>query len=562
MLSRLHVRNLALVEDVAVEFHSGLNTITGETGAGKSILIGAISLLLGERADKTAIRAGEETALIEAVFHLTHADEINDLLNETGLSPCEDGQLILRRIIKSSGGGSATVNDSPVTLAFLKRLGVFLVDLHGPHDHQSLFSLSKQLEILDTYAKGHGQKAAYSKEWALYQALLEQQAELSESIPDMDAQIDLLQHRITEIETANPQPNEEDEVRTEQNTVGHAQRILELGQHITVSISEGDPSALDILSAARKAVDELARLYPVAVDWQTELHQQTDALAALAKDVEQSLSNLDVDPERLNWLDQRLATLERIKRKYGPSFEDIQNTLKQSKERLSHFLNREEQKAIIQKQISDCLTQLEQLASRLRDTRLKAAKHLEQLITHELQFLGFEYGRFEIAVEKSDFSANGMDRVEYHFAPNKGEPLQSLRAIASSGEISRVMLAIKVVLASADQIPLLVFDEIDANIGGETAHAVGKKLAEVAQTHQVLTITHLPIVAAFGAHQFAVQKAVGDDQRTRTGILPLDEKSRILELSRMLGGKESSSVVEQHARELLQAARDFCAALS
>ena len=555
MLTLLRVKNLALVEEASVAFEPGLNVVTGETGAGKSILIGALYLLLGERADTSAVRAGEAQCVVEATFHLADARGVEAVLAEAGLEPCDHGQLVLRRTVKAAGGGQAYVNDAPVTLPLLKRLGALLVDLHGPHDHQSLFQPASQLDILDAFAHAEKERAACAAAFGKWQALQDRRAELSRDVGDLAAQIDLLAYRAKEIEEAAPVEGEEDQVRAEQQTAGHAQRILELGQQVVQAISEDENAALAVLAPARKALEELARLMPAAKEWPEELRRHTDALAALSGTLQRELADVDADPARLAWLDQRLATYDKLKRKYGGSVADILATLEITQARLKDLRSRDEQKAAVAKEIAAAEKELQALGLALRKRRLTAAEKLAPAITAELQALGFEHGAFGIQLPPAETpTAAGLDRAEFGFAPNVGEPMRPLRAIASSGEISRVMLAIKVVLAEADKIPLLVFDEIDANVGGETAHAVGRKLAQAARKRQVVAITHLPPVAACGAHHFAVRKSVRDG-RTHTTVAPLDADARVEELARMLGGRESTSVALRHAAELLAAAR-------
>jgi DNA repair protein RecN (Recombination protein N) len=554
MLTLLRVKNLALVEDASVAFGPGLTVVTGETGAGKSILIGALYLLLGERADTSAVRTGQAQCTVEATFRLADPAPVDAVLADAGLDPCDDGQLILRRTVKAAGGGQVAVNDSPATLALLKRLGALLVDLHGPHDHQSLFLPASQLDILDAYARAASERAAYADAYQTWQALLQRREALSADVGDLDAQLDLLAYRVREIEDAAPLEGEEEAVREEQQTAGHAQRILELGQLVVQAVAEDDHAALPTLAPARKALDELARLLPAAAEWPAQLRAHTDALAALSVAIQRELSHVDADPDRLQWLDQRLAAYATLKRKYGPTLADVLRTLETSRAKLDDLRNRDRQKADVEKQIAAAEKNLRALGLALRKRRAAAAGKLAPAVAAELNALGFAHAAFAVDLHPADPPGPaGLDRAEFGFAPNLGEPMRPLRAIASSGEISRVMLAIKVVLAEADRIPLLVFDEIDANVGGETAHAVGKKLAQAARRRQVLAITHLPPVAACGATHFAVRKLVRDG-RTHTQVLPLDPDQRVEEIARMLGGRQSTSVALRHAAELLQAA--------
>ena len=527
MLTLLRVRNLALVENASVAFGPGLNIISGETGAGKSVLIGALYLLLGERADTSLIRSGADQCMVEGAFQLARPERVNAILEESGLDPCEDGLLILRRIIKPGGGSQAFINDVPSTAALLKRLGAGLVDLHGPHDHQALFQPAEQLAMLDTYATSTAERQAYSDVYTRWQLLHAQLKELEMDADDLDAQIDLLSWRVKEIEEAGLSEDEEPAVREELETAGHAGRILELGQHIIQACSEGDTSALAILAPARKAMDELARLYPAAEAWAEEWRTHTDALASLSIAIQHDLSRIDADPARLDWLDRRLAVYANLKKKYGPTLADVFHTLETATERLQTLRNHGAKKQDLAKNIQAAEKDLRRLGLQLGKKRQAAAKKLAPAIMEELRAIGFEHGRFDISFAESEQPLpSGLDKIEFAFAPNIGEPMRPLRAIASSGEISRVMLAIKVVLADADPVELMVFDEIDANVGGQTAQAVGYKLRQAAQGRQIIAITHLPTVAACGDAHSAVRKHVVDG-RTQTQVLPLDEQERI-----------------------------------
>ncbi len=556
MITMLKVRNLALVESADVAFGPGLNIVSGETGAGKSVLIGALYLLLGERADTGAVRSGAAQCTVEASFSLEPGgplEAVDAVLAEAGLDPCEDGQLVIRRTVKAAGGGQAYVNDSAATASLLRRIGAGLVDLHGPHDHQLLFHQPEQLAILDEFAQDGAERAAYGEVWARRQGLLARKAELEAAGgPDAEAQIDLLSSRVKEIEEAALEEGEEESVRDEQRTAGNAQRILELGQLVTQTLSEGEDSVLQRLVPARKALDELARLMPAADGWPGDLKPLADGLAALSVGIQRELSSVEADPARLEWLDRRLWEYEKIKRKYGPELADVRRVLETSKARLEDLANRGAKLADLELDLERNAAELRKAGEALRAKRRAAAAKLAPAIRKELRDIGFANAAFEIPVTPAEEpQADGLDRTDFGFAPNEGEPMRPLRSIASSGEISRVMLAVKAVLAAVDRIGTLVFDEIDANIGGETAPAVGRKLALVAKGRQVVAITHLPAVAACGAVQFAVRKDVVDG-RTRTHVQRLEGEERVEEIARMLGGRDSTSVAVRHARELLR----------
>lgn len=443
------------------------------------------------------------------------------------------------------------VNDAPATVGLLKRLGKLLVDLHGPHEHQSLLSAAAQLALLDAHAHTGEEKAVYAGIYAKRRTLLEELGVLTADVPDLEGRLDLLRYRVKEIEGAGLVAGEEEAVRGEQAAVGNAARILELAQEVTMAISEGEPNALGVLGSARRALEELGRLLPGGGGWAGELQASGEALAGLSADIQRAVSHIDADGARLEWLDERLAVYERLKRKYGPTLEDVMGTLVESKERLEALVTRGERKAAVEKELAGVEADLRRAGEVLRAKRVKAAKELAAAIMRELRPLGFQRCHFSVMLTPAAVPGpEGLDEVEFMFSANPGEGERPLRAIASSGEISRVMLGIKVVLAAADKIPLLVFDEIDANVGGETAHAVGRKLAEAGRTRQVVAITHLAPVAVCGGVHFAVRKAV-EGGRTRTFAVRLEGGARTEEIARMLGGRDASGIVMKHAEELL-----------
>ena len=553
MLATLRVKNMALAEKIEVEFGPGLNIITGETGAGKSILMGALAILMGERADKSLIRAGEDACGAEAVFHLADASEIAAILEQNALPPCADGELILRRLVRASGPGQNLVNDSPVTLPVLKSIGEFLVDMHGPHDHQSLLRTETQLAMLDAFGRLWDQRLKYETVYDELRALEKQRDELT-AAEDVSGQIEMLNWRIREIREAALQEGEEEQIETEHQVLGHAGRIQELAGAVVQALTGADEgSAFDVLSGSRRALEELQRLLPEAETWAAETDDILRRMQELDMNIRRAAEDIEASPARLAWLDERLAVYHKLKRKYGTDVGGLLALQRESEEKLKMLQTREERLGQIQAEIAACTARLEKQALALREKRVAASTRLSSLIEKELKALGLAHGEFVITFREAQPSASGMDEVEFEFAPNLGEPVSPMRTIASSGEISRVMLAVKKVLADHDRIPVLVFDEIDSNIGGEIGSAVGRKLREVASGHQVLCITHLPQVAVFGARHYAVSKQVRSG-RTVSSVLPLDGESRVEEVARMLGGRELTSVTLKHAREMLAGA--------
>ncbi|MBM4144536.1 MAG: DNA repair protein RecN [Lentisphaerae bacterium] len=550
MLQTLRVRDLAIVENVRVDFEPGLNVITGETGAGKSVIIGALGLVLGERADKTLIRAGCEQCGVEAAFRLPDPSAVDAALDELGIPPCDDGQCVVRRIVSAAGGSRITINDSAATVQSLKRIGDLLVDIHGPYDHQSLLSRDFQLDLLDSYGHLWGPRDAYEALHRRLSGLQAQRRELEADDGDVARQIEMLAFQLKEIEEARLDETNEEDLRNEHARVANAQRILELANGICAALTEDETSAFSGMAAAQKMLGEMAGVMPEAAEWNAEARAVAIQVQELAASVSAAAQRVESDPGRLQWIEDRLALLHKLKRKYGASVAEIAAFRDRSAERLSALQNRGARIRELEESMAETRRQMESAGMALRAGREKAARGLAAAVTRELKDLGFAQGVFTADLEPCEPCASGLDAIEFGFAPNPGEPLRPLRSIASGGEISRVMLAGKSVLAAHDRIPVLVFDEIDVNIGGETGSAVGAKLAAVAANHQVLCITHLPQVAVHGATHYLVAKEV-QAGRTATSIRRLEDRERVEEVARMLGGKDISSVVLRHAREML-----------
>ncbi|MFO7871436.1 MAG: DNA repair protein RecN [Kiritimatiellia bacterium] len=551
MLASLRVRNFAIVEDAGVDFTDGLNVITGETGAGKSILVGALGLVLGERADKTMIRSGEDRCSVDAVFRLADPSAVNRLLDDTGADRCEQGELIIRRVVSASGSGKNFVNGCPVTVQTLKIVGDHLVDIHGPHDHQSLLNKTFQLDLLDAHGRLQKRRTSYE---TLYREMLDLDARrraLDCDDQEVARQIDVLAFQIKEIEQAELEGLDEESLENEYNIAANAQRVLELTSGIEAALSSSDESAFNSVASAIRLLSELRDIVPEAGDWHGETESVSVQLQELARTVSEYASRIDTDPGRMQWLEDRKSALYRLKSKHGSTVKEILDHLEKAKTALDDLRTRGERIAEIEKELAAVREKLESAGKQLSRARAKAAKALAETVTSELQGLGFPHGAFSVSLNAREPGPTGMDEIEFQFAPNAGEPMRPLRAIASSGEISRVMLAVKSVLAVHDRIPVLVFDEIDANVGGEMATAVGARLRDVAGSHQVLCITHLPQVAVHGRAHFVVDKAVRNG-RTYTCIAGVEGRKRVEEVARMLGGKDMTNVTLKHAEEMLR----------
>jgi DNA repair protein RecN (Recombination protein N) len=550
MLTHLSVRNLAIVEEASVAFGPGLNIITGETGAGKSVLMGALDLVLGGRADKSAIREGAQEAGVEASFSLAHPKIMDDLLTESGLPPCEEGTLLIRRTISSTGTGRCLVNDAPATLQTLRKLGSHLVDIHGPYDHQSLLASDFQRQVLDAYGHCTALLETYSEAWYERQAARQKLALLQEDSEDVSEEIERLQFMVDEITAAQLTEADEEELIQQHAEAANAEQILALGAAISGALLDSESSAFDILASAQGQLNELASMLPEAREWKGEAQSIATQLQELGRALEDRLSKIESAPERLQQLEERMGLVQRLKRKYGGSIVAIMATCNKHDLRLNDLLTRTEQIAELNKQIIALTRTLIEKAARLTKARVTAATRLAKAITSELHDLGFLKAGFSVDISPIEPDLHGADDISFGFAPNPGEPMRPLKLIASSGEIARVMLAVKAVLASHDSIPVLVFDEIDSNIGGEVGRAVGQKLRHVAESHQVISITHLPQSAVYGHQHYRVTKDVVKN-RTRMQVQLLTGDARVDEIARMLGGKGLTSVIESHARELL-----------
>src|SRR5213596_1435588 len=541
VLTLLRIRNLALVEELEWQLEPGFVAITGETGAGKSIIIGALQLLLGERADKSLIRTGADLCTVEAVFAGRDLQKLNPELVEAGIEPCED-DLIIKRSFSAAGGTRQFINGSPTTLSILKKLGDELVDLHGPHDHQSLLSPETQLSLLDSFARAEDELEEYRKHYRQLQALFAEHAALDTAETAREQELDLLRHQITEIKSANLVADEEEEIEKRYKLASISKRLIELAGTIANKLSEADDSVVSQLSETQRLLRELEKIDSSIAHLSSAHTASVVELSEIARALSAYAEKLDLDPQQLASLEQRVSLFETLKRKYGGSIADVIAFGERAAERMRKIEGRDVELERLAKEIENVRAQMNRAGEALRKLRAKAAPKLSENIRHHLRDLGFRQSEFEAKLTELDEPRpNGFDSLELLFSPNPGEPLKPLRAIASSGEISRLMLAVKSALAAQDAISLLVFDEIDANVGGEIAHAVGAKMQTLADKHQVICITHLPQVAAAASSHFVVTKEVRNG-RTFSNLREVTAKARQEEVARMLGGKSDSAL--------------------
>ena len=549
VLNLLRIKNLALVEDLQWELEPGFTAITGETGAGKSIIIGALQLLLGERADKSLIRTGADLCTVEAVFAGEALSRLNPALLEAGVEACA-GELIVKRTLSLSGANRQFINGSPTTLAVLKSLGDELVDLHGPHDHQSLLAPERQLDLLDSFAHAGSALSEYQQHYRQWQALTAEHAALNTAETARTQELDLLRHQVGEINAAQLAPGEEERIEARYKLASNSQRLIELANGIAGRLSEADDSVLTQLAESQRLLRELEKLDPAMAEMAASHAAAVVELSEIARALARYVEQLELDPRQLAALEQRVSLFESLKRKYGATLSDVIAFGARAAERMQKIEGRDAELERLTKAIEQAHRAMTEAGAALRKLRSKAAPKLSESVRANLRDLGFRQSEFEAQLRSlPEPNASGTDALELLFCPNPGEPLKPLRSIASSGEISRLMLAIKSSLAAQDAIPLLVFDEIDANVGGEIANAVGVQMRALGADHQVLCITHLPQVAATASSHFVVTKEVTHG-RTRSELREVKGKARREEIARMLGGQSESAL--RHAAALLR----------
>lgn len=566
MLRLLRIRNLALIKELEIEFGPGLNLLTGETGSGKSILVDALGLLLGERSSQEMIRSDCDTAVLEGVFEIDRCPQVVAALAESGFEP-EDGCLLIRREISLSGRNRVLVNNHLATVSLLKSLGDKLADIHGQQDQRSLLDLSTHLEWLDDFG---GNAALLEEVRARYRSLREtarQLASMEGSEQERLRRIDILQFQIDEIRSVSPQEGEEELLETERNILSNRERILSLATEAYTLLYESESSILREISRLERIFSELERYDRSLAAHRETLQDCRYKLEDVAYAARDYTAGTDFSPERLEQVHQRLYALEKLRKKYGSSSGHILEYLDRCAKELDELLSYAESSAKLSEQLRADLESYRTVADRLSHKRRKDAQRLEQEIRKEFAALAMEKMEMRVQFEPppdgpqvgpipAGYGSDGIDRVEFLIAPNRGEEMRPLAKIASGGELSRLMLAIKSLCGSDAADRTLVFDEVDTGIGGRVAEAVGKRLRDIAAGNQVLCVTHLPQIAAFAENHFSVHKEdVGG--RTETVVRRLDEAARIQELSRMLGGETITPTTRRHAQEMLAYSRSL-----
>ncbi|MCD8118144.1 MAG: DNA repair protein RecN [Lachnospiraceae bacterium] len=552
MLKNLYVRNLALIDEAEIDFEGGLNILTGETGAGKSVLLGSIGIALGGKVPKDIVRDKNRPALVELTFEVP-----TDRLAALDIYP-EDGRIVLSRRIRD-GKSSVKINGETVSMATLREASALLIDIYGQHEHQSLTNLTKQMEILDGCG-GSALKDARRRVEAAFTALRAAQKEADSFSLDEEKrlrELDLCLYEIDEIEGANLKPGEEEELSAQHKKFANARMIAE-GLSEVNGIFAGDGSSEGVSESVGRAVRTLGKLtgYDDALaDIYQELSDLESIAANIFGEIESYVDEMSFDEGTLAEIENRLDVIYRLKGKYGNSVEKVLSYLKEKKEQRDKLTHYDEMRSRAAKALRKAEAAYEQEAAELTRQRGLTAKTLEKSITAALEDLNFLKVQFEIAVTPAGRSAKGSDRVEFLISTNPGEPVRPLKEVASGGEMSRIMLAIKTIMAETDDIDTLIFDEIDTGISGRTAQMVAEKMAAVARRHQVLCITHLPQIAAMADTHYYIEKNQYDD-RTLTELRRLSEEESAVELARMLGGVEITDSVLKNAKEMKELARE------
>ena len=558
MLSELRIVNFALIEQLSLQFQSGFTVLTGETGAGKSLLIDAIALLVGGRASTDQIRSGEDEAQLEAAFHLPDTHPLIQRLRLHDIIGQDESELILRRVLSRSGRNRVYVNGSLCPLRVLEELGGTLVDIHGQHEQQSLLATAKQLDALDAFGRLYELRGTYEQVYRGWKELRAQLDVLQSDVVDRARHEDMLRFQAQEIEQAGLLPDEEAQLRHERQRLVHAHRLRELSHEAHVELQEDEQAVLTRLGRIGRTLAELAQTDPAMGDCEQVATESAIQLKDLAGRLRDYAQQLEADPGRQAVVEDRLDLIQRLKKKYGGSVEAVLATGRGVQEELQLLDNREERTAELTARLDEEASRLRTLAQQLSKKRVDAATRMTTLVGAELVAVKMEQAVFQISVSIDEsiegLGPAGRDRVEFLLSSNPGEPPRPLGRVASGGELSRIMLALKTVLAEMDQVPVLVFDEIDTGVGGAVAAAMGTRLRKLGAFHQVFCITHLPQVASQAEHHLLVEKGL-ESQRTSTSVRALKGAGREEEVARMLGGLTITKKVRDTAAELIAGAK-------
>ncbi len=564
MLQKLSLFDYALVDRVELELGEGLNLITGETGAGKSILVGAIAALLGEKAAFNAAREGAKKAVLEGLFLNCNTAAIKRLLREHEIETGDDGNLIIRREFNPTGRSRAFINDTPVPAVVLDELAEHLADLHGQHEHQSLLRPRTHLDYLDTFGNLGNQRAAVAESYDEVQTLRQRHDALVARHTESQTRRDFEIFQLQEIKQISPQLGEEDALEVEAKLLGNAARRMELSGKVCHLLYEGQHAVQAQLKAAFEALNDLTQLDPSLQNLVNECKSSETVLREVGQEVQRYHGAIALNEHRLEQVRQRLVSLQKLKRKYGGSLEEVLKRWEQLESALAQFENFESDLEALKKALAAAEKKFSEHALKLSKQRQTAARQLEKAVPEVLAELGLQGSKFQVNIEQQPqadgyvlyeeqpvkATRSGIDQVEFYLSTNKGLAPAPLAKIASGGEISRIMLALKSINAERDEIPVLVFDEIDSGVSGRVAQAVGRRLQKLAESHQIICISHLPQIASAGRHHFLVEKTTAQG-RTTTQVRHLSPDERPLAIAKLLGGEKISEAHIKSAEELL-----------
>ncbi len=553
MLLELHIRNFALVDELRIEFGGGLAVLTGETGAGKSIIVDALSVALGERTGSEVVRTGAEKSMVEATFDVTDNPEAAKIAAKYGFD-AEDGVLILSREIARGGRSSCRINGGACTASVLREITALLIDVHGQHEHQSLLSVPLHIDILDAWI---GREAADLREetrraYDQFTSLRDERDRLQTDERERARTLDLYRFQAEEIDGARLDPGEEEELEAERNRLANAEKLYAAASEIHGVLGSGENGLADALSGAVGLGEKIAAMDPA-------MSRFVEGLSSALFGVEEALASIrdyrdqiEANPARLEQLEERLDTIRMLKRKYGDTIEEGLNYGREAAENVDRLANAEERSHELEGRIAELRQALESASARLTELRKKASPRFDKAVEKELAELAMDRTDFEVKLEPAELGPRGVDAVEFMISPNPGEPVKALVKIASGGEMSRIMLALKTVMARPE-VRVMVFDEIDAGIGGRTAQVLGEKLARLGEKCQVMCVTHLVQIASKAHRHYAVDKHVRDG-RSIVMVRQLEAEQRVTELARMLGAEGTCSSAAEHAREMLSLA--------
>lgn len=565
MLKSLQIRDYALIEKIFVEFSKGLNIITGETGAGKSILIDAMGLLLGERASVEVVRKGAAKSVVEGIFDVEGNLKVKSALESQDIEYLPE--LIMRREISLKGSNRCFINDTPVNLAFLKEIGYYLVDLHGQHEHQSLLRTEMHIEMLDDFGLNEDQFSGYRKHYQKLNSLLQELRSLRDKEDLLKQKKELYSFQIKEIDRVSPEENEDERLSEELNILENAEKLLEASSKVYDNLYESESAVYDCLVTIRSQLQDLARIDKSFVEIEGECETALTLVNDIAEFVRRYKDKVDIDPERIESVRERLGAISMLKKKYGGSLKSVIDYRQKIGEEYELAENFAESIVNLESEIAAEREECGKEAVKLSSSRTRIAKTIQSEVVKALSYLGISDSVFVVSIEQipaekhSDsfitvngkpfkYNSRGFDEVEFFISTNKGEDPKPLVKVASGGEISRIMLALKTILAMNDRLPLLIFDEIDTGVSGRIAQKVGQTLKSLAGFHQIISITHLPQIAGLADQHFAVEKALSGD-RVVSSIKRLTEEERVMEVAKLMSGEDITDASLKSARELM-----------